>query len=161
MALPKMRLSLSASSSVFSLRSQVAVIYFIVIAWETGTHLYYLVVVFFHQTEVFVNVEVPRFHAKQQPPLRNSGPTLASHCSLPLPLLEFISHFLLLHFDKEILTTELNCEVFQKGSSAAEMVELGGSHLAQTVSPQHWEAQPLVKTGNRAQRTTTPKHKIG
>jgi len=45
-------------------------------------------------------------------------------------LVDFISHFLNLYFDKAILPTKVNCEIFQKANSVAEMVELGGSHLA-------------------------------
>lgn len=86
----------------------------------------------------------------------NSGPTLAPFRSLLL-LLDFTSHFPNPYSDNAILSTKVNCEIFQKGISAAEMVELGVSHLARTGSHQRWKASPLVKSGNRAQRATVPR----
>lgn len=59
-ALPKATLSLPISSSVFSLSSHVAIIYFIVITWE-HTCITQWLSNFTHQNEAFVNVEVPHF----------------------------------------------------------------------------------------------------
>lgn len=74
---------------------------------------------------------------------------LGFSCSLPITL-GFKSHFLNLHFDKRILSTKVNCVIFQKGDSAAEMVEMGHSHLVSVGSHQCWEVSPLLKQGKRA-----------